>query len=85
MNVSREFALASAMHKRATRCIACFSALQRGSFCRKAARGESLVNRFSDTGSTPARSTNLITGRTPETIVVLPYGFVLVLPIESRL
>lgn len=30
-------------------------------------------------------STNLITGRTPETIVVLPYGFVLVLPIESRL
>ena len=47
---------------------------------------ESLVNRFSDRGSTPLASTNLIAGRTPEvTIVVLPYGFVLATQIKDRL
>lgn len=41
---------------------------------------------FSDRGSIPLISTNLITGRTPEvTIVVLPYGFVLATQIKDRL
>ena len=41
---------------------------------------------FSDRGSIPLGSTNLIAGRTPEvTIVVLPYGFVLATQIKDRL
>lgn len=48
--------------------------------------GEVLMDGFSDRGSIPLISTNLIAGRTPEvTIVVLPYGFVLTTQIKDRL
>ena len=44
------------------------------------------MEEFSDGGSTPPASTNLIAGRTPEVmIVVLPYGFVLATQIKDRL
>ena len=44
------------------------------------------MEEFSDGGSTPPASTNLIAGRTPEvTIVVLSYGFVLATQIKDRL
>lgn len=57
-----------------------------GNFNRHAAPGESHIKRFSDVGSIPTGSTNLIAGRTPEvTIVVLPYGFVLATQIKDRL
>ena len=65
---------------------ACQSALQRGNGKRLTVMGEVLTDGFSDRGSTPLISTNLITGRTPEvTIVVLPYGFVLATKIKDRL
>lgn len=41
---------------------------------------------FSDRGSIPLISTNLIPGRTPETaIIALSYGFVLAAQIKSKL
>ena len=65
---------------------ACQSALQRGNGKRLTVMGEVLMDGFSDRGSIPLISTNLITGRTPEvTIVVLPYGFVLATQIKDRL
>jgi hypothetical protein len=49
-----------------------------GNFKRHAAPGESHINGFSDVGSIPTGSTNIITVRTyKENIYVLPYGFVL--------
>ena len=68
------------MHK------ACCSAVRGGNVKRAATLVESPGNRFSDAGSIPAISTNLIAGRTPEvTIVVLSYGFVLATQIKDRL
>lgn len=65
---------------------ACQSALQRGNEKRLTVMGEVLMDGFSDRGSIPLISTNLIAGRTPEvTIVVLPYGFVLATQIKDRL
>lgn len=65
---------------------ACQSALQRGNGKRLTVMGEVLMDGFSDRGSIPLISTNLIAGRTPEvTIVVLPYGFVLAAQIKDRL
>lgn len=65
---------------------ACQSALQRGNGKRLTVMGEVLMDGFSDRGSIPLISTNLIAGRTPEvTIVVLPYGFVLATQIKDRL
>ena len=65
---------------------ACQSALQRGNDKRLTVMGEVLMDGFSDRGSIPLISTNLIAGRTPEvTIVVLPYGFVLAIQIKDRL
>nr|DAQ82627.1 MAG TPA: hypothetical protein [Caudoviricetes sp.] len=65
---------------------ACQSALQRGNDKRLTVMGEVLMDGFSDRGSIPLISTNLIAGRTPEvTIVVLPYGFVLATQIKDRL
>ena len=53
---------------------------------RQTALGDTCVEVFSDGGSIPPASTNLIAGRTPEvTIVVLPYGFVLATQIKDRL
>ena len=44
------------------------------------------MDAFSDGGSTPPASTNLIAGRTPGgEIIVLPYGFALAAKLESRL
>ena len=65
---------------------ACQSALQRGNEKRLTVMGEVLMDGFSDRGSIPLISTNLIAGRTPEvTIVVLSYGFVLATQIKDRL
>lgn len=65
---------------------ACQSALQRGNDKRLTVMGEVLMDGFSDRGSIPLISTNLIAGRTPEvTIVVLSYGFVLATQIKDRL
>ena len=65
----------------------CFDGLlHAGEIDEPSAPGESCVDGFSDTGSTPVASTNTIAGRTPKkTVTVFSYGIVLTINIASRL
>jgi len=65
----------------------CFDGLlHTGEIDEPSAPGESCVDGFSDTGSTPVASTKKIAGRTPEkTVTVFLYGVVLTIKIASRL
>ena len=75
-----------AMHHEATERLSLTTGASARESKGSSAPGEKPVDRFSDRGSIPLASTNLIAGRTPAAAVIaLPYGFVLAAHLEDRL